>query len=130
MKKVLVSLFIGCLMMIGLNGISQAESFAQIPNLKACYYYDFNSRLSCVGAESTLLKYKMLNLNVGYIDNDNLSNTVTTSLSVDLNKLGTVEYLWSKDFYSSIGVWAGYNFKESQCGYGVSIILIKIEFAK
>jgi len=129
MKRSIVSLFVGCLMMIGLNGMVQAESFAQVPNLKACYYYDFNSRLSCVGAESTLLKYKILNLNIGYIDNDNLTNTITTSLSIDLSKIGTVEYIL-RDFYSSCGVWFGYNFKENKYGYGVSATLIKIEFVK
>lgn len=106
---------------------ADVKTLYDMPNLKACSYYDFNNQASGFGAESAILEYKSLDLNVGYVNFAN-SYSGTCSVSVNLNRLniGNVSYAWAGIINTDLGIWLGYDFNAKTTTWGVCASLVSI----
>lgn len=126
MKKVLVVL--GLLYGFTVSGMAiEVKTVADIPNLRASTYYDFVNASLGVGVESTLLRYKSIDLAVGYVEIKNKKSGIG-AICINLDKLNipNIEYAW-KGINTSVGLWIGYNieFHEWTCGINASLISIE-----
>lgn len=131
MRKLILSLVV----MLGLlvEGFceNKIQTIIDIPNLKAAWFSNADGNTG-LGAESTMLKYSAICLNVGYVKLNGIDNTWTGSLALnldELDKLGVknVQYLWT-GVKTSVGIWYGYSFTLSQWSWGANISLIQVNF--
>ena len=126
MKKLLLAV-----VMLVTSAVLQAaevKTFADIPNLRACSYYDFNNQATGFGAQSAILEYKSLDLNVGYVSiNSKYSGTIAVSVNLDKLKIANIEYAWKNIINTDLGVWIGYNLNDKIYSWGLCVSLVTIE---
>jgi hypothetical protein len=127
MKKLIVA-FCSMVVMTASAQALEVKTIADIPNVRACTYYDFVGCNTGIGVESTLLRYKAVDLSVGYVQIDN-AYTGTAAISLNLNKINipNLEYAWKDLIHTSVGLWGGYSMQTQKWSAGINISLIKFE---
>jgi hypothetical protein len=106
----------------------EVKTFSDMPNLRASYFFDLNNQATGVGAQSSVLQYKALDMNFGYVGiNNKTFGTVSLSVNLEKLKIGNVTYAWSNLIRTDLGIWLSYNMEERATTYGLCASLIKIE---
>ena len=118
--------FIVCLLAV-CSLASVACAGLQIPNLEATAIYDFASHQSYAAVTSKLFTLEPLELRVGYSQPGD-DNIVLGALCMDISKLPKVHYAWEGILKTTVGIWGGYNGQAKKAAYGVSVIVVDIEF--
>lgn len=119
-------LFIALLILAG-PLILRPAAAGEIPNLEASLLYDFQTHQVIPGLTSKMISVKDLDLRVGYTSTNSGVLSVSYNLK-NLEKLGPqVHYLWDS-MSTSLGLWAGYNFSDRTWGYGISLVMIEVNF--
>ena len=106
---------------------ADVKTFYDMPNLKACSYYDFNNQSSGFGAESAIFEYKALDLNVGYVNfASKYSGTCSVSVNLDRLHIANVSYAWAGIINTDLGIWLGYDFDNKATSWGVCASLVSM----
>lgn len=109
--------------------ISVTPVFAEVnvPNLEATMLYDFQDNTLVPGFTSKMVSMGDFDFRVGYTVGNKGICSISYNLK-NLEKLGPrVKYLW-ETMQTSFGGWAGYNFKENIWGYGLSLVVVEVNF--
>ena len=126
MKKILILSMI-MFMAISIQAI-EVKTLYDMPNLRVCSYYDLTNNATGVGMESTLLRYKSIDLAIGYLKvSEKYSGTAAIEINLDKLNITGLEYAWKDFVHSSVGIWAGYNIADKAWSFGVNASLISIE---
>lgn len=106
----------------------EVKTIFDVPNIRACSSYDFTNNATGVGMESTLLRYKSLDLAVGYLKvSEKYSGTAALEINLDKLNLPGLEYAWKDFVHSSVGLWVGYSIADKAWNFGVNASLISWE---
>ena len=123
-------LFLVAVVMFFVVGVQAIEvkTFFDVPNIRACSSYDLTNNATGVGMESTILRYKSIDLAIGYLKTS-LKYSGTAAIEINLDKLNVpgLEYAWKDFVHSSVGIWAGYTIAEKAWSFGVNASLISWE---
>jgi hypothetical protein len=119
-KKIIISiLFVLCFV-----GISFSQT---IPNLEVSTLLSCKNFTLSAGVTSRIMSFKDVDLRIGYVS----GNKWVMGLSYDLDNLddiADVEYAWEDTLLATLLVWAGLDFDTGEYDYGVSMILVSVNF--
>ena len=136
MKKLLVAL----LFMFAVSTVKAEVKLidqAILPdlNLYTAGFYSVQSKVPGIGCLSDLLRWRALDISVGYVGiNDSQYYVGSVKLALDrLSSFGikNVQFMWDGLLKTSTGIWVGYSFDQnltpsSRWTYGVLMTIMKI----
>ena len=130
MKRTLVALAV----MLVVSSVAFAFPIAKgsllevVPGGQVGAFYSLANKDTTSGIMANMLRYKVLDLNLGAIDK-NGKGVLVGSLSVAIDRIPfkNVQYMWDGILKVSVGLWAGYDFDNCVWDYGMNASIIKIE---